>query len=280
MNRLHRGAIGLAAAATVAMAGQLPAHAALDNTPPVLHTPLKARFIVGTQLDQWTTDGYYFYNVPQAIEWSGSDDSGQLYYVVWEHPLGSDPTELTDFTQDTSFTVSSSDYDDQFGGGSFATGSWSVAAHDFNGNSVEHAVYGARLTVTQDDGSQTREHTTSDVAIDYTGAWQTASCACFAAGTTHKTTEADAAALVHVSVPSSEGVRKVALVMEKAPGRGKARIWVDGSLVKTIDTYAATAHHQVIVWQGALATGDHLIQVVNAATPGRPRIDLDAVVVN
>ena len=37
---------------------------------------------------------------------------------------------------------------------------------------------------------------------------------------------------------------------------------------------------QVVVWQGTLSTGNHIVKVVNLATPGRSRIDLDAVVVN
>jgi hypothetical protein len=280
MIRINRAMIGLAVIALCGLATQLPAQAAYDNTPPNLKTPLKAHFIVGTQLDQWTVDEDYFYNVPQVINWSGSDDSGDVYYSLWDVLAGDEPQPLIDFTLETSANVLSSDYDDQYGGGSFATSNWSVQAHDFSGNSVERAVYGAFLVVTQDDGSQTTGHTTDDVAISYTGDWQTSSCLCFAAGTTHKTTAAGAAANIAINVSADEGVRKVALVMETAPNRGKARIFVDGELRTTIDTLAGSVRHQVVVWQGSLATGNHIVKVVNQATVGRPRIDLDAVVVN
>ena len=132
----------------------------------------------------------------------------------------------------------------------------------------------------QDNGYQTPGYGTTDVAVSYTGSWSTAHCGCFAEGTTHKSTTAGDAAVIAVNVPSSESVRKVALVMETAPGRGKAKVFVDGALSQTIDTQAASATHQVVVWQGSLSTGTHTIRLVNQATAGRPRIDLDAVVVN
>jgi hypothetical protein len=280
MKLLHRGAIGLAVVAACGLAAQLPAQAAPDNTPPVLDTPLKARFVVGTQLDQYTIDDEYFYNVPELIKWSGSDNSGLIYYSVWEYLAGDEPGELTDFTEETSFTVSGTDYDDQFGGGSFTTTNWSIQAHDVASNSVERAVYGAYVTVLQDDNAISTLDRVADVSVDYTGTWQTALCGCFAAGSTHKTSAPGAAADIHVAVPASEGVRKIGLVMEKAPGRGKAQVFVDGVLKATVDTVAAAPKHQVVVWQGTLSTGHHVVKVVNLATPGRSRIDLDAVVVN
>jgi hypothetical protein len=280
MKHIQRGTIALAAVALCGLAAQLPAQALPDTTPPKLHTPLKAHFVVGTQLDQFQTGGEYFYHVPEQVDWSGSDNSGDIYYSVWEYYAGDDPSQLIDFTQDTSAQVTTSDYEDQFGGGSFATENWSVQAHDFNSNSIERYVGGAHLLVTQDDGYQTIGKETTDVAISYNGSWTTAHCACFAEGTTHKSTTAGDAAIIKVNVPASEGVRKVAIVMETAPNRGRARVLVDGTLNKTIDTRADTATHQVVVWRGSLATGSHTIRLVNQGTAGRLRIDLDAVVVN
>ena len=281
MRKIHRGLVAVVAAAACGLASQLPAQAAHDNTPPTLHTPLKAHFVTGSQLEQFDADDNdWFFYVPQVINWSGDDDSGDLYYKVWDYLAGDEPEELVNFTQDTSYQVTSSDYDSQFGGGSFATTNWSVQARDFSGNSTEHAVYGAYLVVTQDDGSQTGEHETDDVSVSYTGAWQTANCACFGAGTTHKSTAKNAAAVINVNVPAEETVRKVALVMETAPGRGKARIVVDGQNRGVVDTQANPAKHMVVVWQGSLATGAHTIRIVNLATAGRSRIDFDAVVVN
>lgn len=280
MNRIQRGVATAAGAAAVALAGQLPAQAIHDVTPPGLHTPVKAHFIVGSQLDEFEAgDGVHFYNIPQRIAWSGSDDSGFVYYQVWNHLAGDDPVMLEE-TLDTSIDVASSDYDSQFGGGSFATTNWSVRALDASGNVTAHAVYGAHLTVTQDNGSQTPEHETDDVSIAYTGDWTLARCGCFASGTTHKTTQAGARVVARVDVSADEESRAVALVMETAANRGRARILVDGVRQGVVDTQAATATHQVVVWETVLAPGSHRVAVVNLATPGRPRIDLDAVVVN
>ena len=68
----------------------------------------------------------------------------------------------------------------------------------------------------------------------------------------------------------------VALVMERAPDRGKARVLVDGVRVATIDTRAASKIHRSVVWTGTLQ-GAQTLSVVNLATSGRPRIDVDAV---
>ena len=72
----------------------------------------------------------------------------------------------------------------------------------------------------------------------------------------------------------------VALVMEKASNRGQAKILVDGVLRTTIDTYAATPRHRSVVWAARLTRVRHTVSVVNVGTPGRPRIDVDAVMVS
>jgi hypothetical protein len=71
----------------------------------------------------------------------------------------------------------------------------------------------------------------------------------------------------------------VALVMETGPNRGAFELWIDGRLRAVVDTYAATTQHRTMVWTGQLrGTDAHTVELVNLATPGRPRIDLDAVV--
>jgi hypothetical protein len=62
------------------------------------------------------------------------------------------------------------------------------------------------------------------------------------------------------------------------PARGRAAIYVDGKYRTTIDTYAPVNGNQVYVWDsGALSKGTHAIKVVDLATPGRPRIDVNAM---
>ena len=44
-----------------------------------------------------------------------------------------------------------------------------------------------------------------------------------------------------------------------------------------MSTYAASAKHRVIVWQKSLSVGTHTLKLTNAGTSGRPRIDVDAI---
>ncbi len=118
-------------------------------------------------------------------------------------------------------------------------------------------------TVAQDDGST--------APVIYAGSWRTSHCLCFSGGTTHVATTAGASASFSMSG------RRVALVMEKAADRGSADIYVDGVKKATISTYSATTMHKSIVWESLVSTNAfHTIKVVNKATAGHPRIDVDA----
>jgi hypothetical protein len=71
----------------------------------------------------------------------------------------------------------------------------------------------------------------------------------------------------------------VGLIMHTGPDRGKVKVYVNGTLQATVDTYATTSRPRVMVWQTIAAAGS-TVKIVNAATPGRTRIDLDAIVTN
>jgi hypothetical protein len=269
-------ATGLATAPAVARVGH-------DTEPPVLDTPIKAQFVVGSKLEQWrdAQEHHAYYNVPMRLAWSGADnvDTG-LNYDVWEYPEGAEPNRIGDFITATTFNVIGSDYDGFFGGADLVIDHWGVQAYDDSGNSSTRAIYGAQLLVTQDDGSQTFGSESTDVSVSYSGAWSVASCSCYADRTTHHSKAAGAQVVIKVVVPGSEDLRRVALVLDQGPNRGRARIKVDGTLRDTVNTGSATEVHKGVVWTAPLKPGTHTIRVVNLATPGRPRIDFDAVVVN
>ena len=71
-----------------------------------------------------------------------------------------------------------------------------------------------------------------------------------------------------------------ALVMQKGPGRSRLNVLVDGVKKATLDSYAPSDSFRNVVWQTHLTAGPHTITVQNLATPGRPRIDLDGVLLN
>ena len=52
---------------------------------------------------------------------------------------------------------------------------------------------------------------------------------------------------------------------------------MDGTLKATVNTNSATNRSRIIVWQASIPSGTHKVKVVNSATKGHPRIDLDAV---
>ncbi len=108
--------------------------------------------------------------------------------------------------------------------------------------------------------------------ITYRGSWSVSNGSWFSGATTHYTTSAGSS--FTVAVPSW---RAVALVMATGPGRGSADIYVDGVLKKTVSTWATSNRNRVVIWQNIFAGGQHTIRVVNKATSGSPRIDIDAV---
>ena len=63
-----------------------------------------------------------------------------------------------------------------------------------------------------------------------------------------------------------------------AKGEGQALVDLNGKQ-RTIDTYSAQTVHRRVVWTGRLYRGTNYLSVSNLATPGRPRIDIDAVMV-
>ncbi len=74
--------------------------------------------------------------------------------------------------------------------------------------------------------------------------------------------------------------RGVSLVLPESPRRGRAKVYVDGVLVKTIDTYRRTfAARRVMFTRTWASSGTHTIRLVVLGTSGRPRVDFDALVI-
>ncbi len=74
--------------------------------------------------------------------------------------------------------------------------------------------------------------------------------------------------------------RGLAVVMPYGPGRGKAQIWVDGSLAATVDMHRSKLYSRRIVFSRSWASsGSHAVKVVVLGTSGHPRVDVDAFLV-
>jgi mannan endo-1,4-beta-mannosidase len=72
--------------------------------------------------------------------------------------------------------------------------------------------------------------------------------------------------------------RSVALIGTRSPKRGKAKIYLDGKHVATVDGYAKKASYRRVLFTKTWKTsGKHNLTIVNEGTPGRRRFDVDAI---
>ncbi len=151
--------------------------------------------------------------------------------------------------------------------------------------------YSAYVTVKECNGVKVRSnpvHTVlvpgdnTDSAMVYSlgGGWKTAKCTCFLGGNSTYTSTKNASISFLTAKPlDATGVR-LALLMPMGPGRGSAALFVDGVRRATINTYHARSNVNGKITYQLLLPGKsvHLVKIVNLATAGHPRIDLDATI--
>ncbi len=72
----------------------------------------------------------------------------------------------------------------------------------------------------------------------------------------------------------------IGLIVTKGPNMGRAKIYVDGKYVTTVDAYSSKKRpRQLIYYRNFSKKGTHYLKVVNLGTPGRAHFEVDAVVV-
>lgn len=270
-----------AVAALSTFAAVLPAGLAqaADTTAPVVTIIKRPALVKGTTL---TTDEYsgdpefpaWYSSVDASISWSATDAGGVCGYSLYRQPAGDDPSPIFENQMVTKYTVPLGEYDGTFGGGSFVTTSYFVTATDCAGNVSAPASVSARMQTIQDDGSTSLF---PNGTLTYTGTWTASSCTCWSALTTRKTTAKNASATYTTDFVAGQ---YVGLVMATGPDRGKFDVYVDGARITTVNTYSATKANRKVVWVRKMGAGTHTITIVNLATAGRPRIDLDAVILS
>jgi hypothetical protein len=107
----------------------------------------------------------------------------------------------------------------------------------------------------------------------YRKSWTTQSMPAFSGGSTRRSSTYKASATYAFTG------RAVAFVTTRAASRGKVRIYVDG-VSKGIHDLRGSTTHRWVPWTTSWATsGRHTVRIVVLATPGRPRVDVDAFVV-
>ena len=260
--------ISLLVGALVASLTASTAGAAADVSGPSLSVPTRSSFVIGQVTDDpvftdgrlWFADGGAY----RRFVWRASDPSGICRYTVdefhnvqgWELETQSNSTHATT----GSFTYKVDDYEnsDELGG-------IRVNAYDCAGN-VTTAQRGTEMIRIERDYGPTLP-----------SGWARTSCTC-AIGDSMLRTSTKNRSLS--TVVNGQGRNDhVALVMAKGPARGKAAIYFDGRFATTVDTYARANTNRVVVWEKELTgTVNHTVKVVNLATSGRPRIDIDAYI--
>ncbi len=76
-----------------------------------------------------------------------------------------------------------------------------------------------------------------------------------------------------------ENTNGIGLVTTKSSNRGRAKIYVDGKYIETVDAYSSKHKpRQLIFYNGFSKKGTHFLKIINEGTPGRARFDVDAIV--
>ncbi len=272
--------LALAVAATGILAGAPGAVAAVDNTPPSLAAPAFPSFVVGSQLgvdfqSDYGPEGNVTATAQMSFKWSATDASGQVRYDLVENNNAAGPWLMFEGSTQTSHTFQGKNDDDDW-----ATDSFELTARDPSGNSTTRVIRGNRTRLTQENNvSHASRPEIARPTITYAGTWGSSACSCWTGKAVRRTTSRGASATSTVTIPDGAATH-LALVMHAGPDRGKFRVFVDGTLRGTVDTYASVSTPRRIVWDTALGRGTHKVKIVNLATSGRPRIDLDAVLTN
>jgi hypothetical protein len=258
--------LGLAAALSLVA---VPAQAA-DTSGPTLSVPPRGSFIVGQQIadpqDIAELGGLSFANggALKQYKWTASDPSGICASSVdnemiygWEEGTRN-PSNATSGTYTFGADYWGTRSGDVF---AFRVNVWDCAG---NKRSIERGL-DTYLTVAKDYGPTVPS------------GWKRTTWVGAVGDSMLNTSTYKASLSTVVAADGHNG--HVALVMAKGPGRGKASIYFDGVYVKTIDTYAPANINRVVMWDKELGgTRNHTIKVVNQATSGHPRIDIDAYI--
>jgi hypothetical protein len=104
----------------------------------------------------------------------------------------------------------------------------------------------------------------------YSGRWTATSSSTASHGNLRTSTQSGA------SVEFKRSATSIGIVGRQSPTSGKARVYVDGTFVATIDLYRSTARARVVLFSRSWTTaGVHSVKLFVSGTTSRPRIDID-----
>ena len=111
-------------------------------------------------------------------------------------------------------------------------------------------------------------------AISYSGRWFTAYYPAYLGGKVRSTNARGASASLRFRGAAVSWIGPV------GPTRGKARVYIDGKLVKTVNSYSPSFRPTRVLFQKSWSkNGTHRIKVVSSGTSGHPTVAIDAFAV-
>jgi hypothetical protein len=280
-----RRATSFAVAATTSLLAALlavaapSASAAGDVTAPVIKANASAGFVVGSTLTAETWGSEPYYEAQMYFNYTVTDNLGAICGVTVSTVSGENTEQVVDQPVE-SYTATPysgrfvgwmDEYSGQEGDSGGALYGWAVEATDCANNAVKRMVW-SKPEILEENNYTVFEGDRGN--ITYAGNWSTVTCACASRGAMKKTS-AKGASFTYTDYWNRDD--HVGLVMAKGPGRGSAAVYIDGTKIATVNTYATTTQNRVIVYDKWMAAGTHTVRVVNLATSGHSRIDIDAV---
>ena len=218
----------------------------LDSYPPVARAPAHA-FVTGSDLGLST--------VPIRVEWAAATDKGrgvagyELERYVGEAWTAVPLARATDLSATVALAPAQ-------------VHRFRVRAVDRAGNVSAWATAGAfRLGAVQESSS----------AVVRKGKWTRRDSPSFYGRRAVSAQQSGASAKIDFTG------QQVAWLSALGPTRGQARVYVDGTYVKTVDLQSETlATREVVFVRSWTSSGKHTLEIRVVGTSGRPRVDVDA----
>ncbi len=197
--------------------------------------------------------------IPVTVAWTGSDNPGGAGIATYTLQRSTDggstwSTVASGLTTSSRATTVPSSGSTRF----------RVRAIDRAGNAVFSAATTRSGRLVQN----------SSTAVRYSSPWGLTTSSSYSGGSARYTSTSGRSASYTFTG------RSIAVVVRRGTTRGKVKVYVDGVLQATVDTYRGSTQYRSVVWRKAYpSTVTKTIRVVVLATSGRPRVDLDAFAV-
>ncbi len=162
--------------------------------------------------------------------------------------------------------------------GAYKAGTTTLVRTQRNGTSFQHQVRAVdRAGNVSDDEAGPRVRSTlyseGTSLATYSGRWLTARPSSALGDRVRYSTRSGASVTVRFNG------RGIGWVSTLASNRGRARVYVDGALISTVDLRSTKAKVRRVVFARTVSPGSHTLRIVVLGTSGRPRVDVDGFLI-